>query len=327
MNRTIRWGILGPGKIARKFAAGLKDAEGAKLVAVGSRSRDRAEAFGEEFGVPRRHEGYESLAADENVDVIYVATPHPMHRDNTILCLEAGKAVLCEKPFTMNAVEAEAVIRVARLRKLFCMEAMWTRFLPSIVKLRDLIAAGAIGQVRMVCADFGFRTGFDPQGRLLNPHLGGGGLLDVGVYPLSLAQMILGAPTRIASLAEIGATGVDEQCAAVLGYADGQLAVIRAAVRTAMGQEAEILGTEGRIRLHAGWWRGSRLTLTPAGGEPRDIDVPARGNGYNYQAEEVMRCLREGKTESETMPLDETLTIMRTMDAIRAQWGLKYPME
>jgi len=327
MSRTIRWGILGPGRIARKFATGLRDAEGAELLAVGSRSSERAEAFAQEFDVPRRHEGYESLAADEDMDAIYVATPHPMHKDNTILCLEAGKAVLCEKPFTINAAQAQAVIRVARERKVFCMEAMWTRFLPSIARLRELLADGAIGEVRMVCGDFGFRTGFDPEGRLLNPNLAGGGLLDVGVYPLSLTQMILGSPTRIASLAEIGETGVDEQCAAVLGYAGGQLAVIRAAVRTTMGQEAEVLGTEGRIRLHAGWWGGSRMTLMRAGAEPSDIDVPVKGNGYNYQAEEVMRCLREGKTESETMPLDESLAIVQTTDRIREQWGLKYPME
>ncbi|HET6428984.1 MAG TPA: Gfo/Idh/MocA family oxidoreductase [Phycisphaerae bacterium] len=326
MAKKIRWGILGPGKIARKFAEGLKSAKDAELAAVGSRSKDRAEEFGVEFGAARCHGSYEALADDPGVDAVYVATPHPMHKGHSLLCLNAGKAVLCEKPFAINAAEAQEVIAAARAAGVFCMEAMWTRFLPYIVKLRKLLADGAIGEVRMLAADFGFRAGFDPSSRLLDPNLGGGGLLDVGVYPVSLSSMILGEPAEVAALADLGATGVDEQAAYVLKHPGGRLAVLYSAVRTKTPMEAVILGTDGDIRLHSPWWCGQTLTVT-AGGKPETIDLPREGNGYNYEAEEVGRCLRAGRTESDVMPLAETLSVMRTLDAIRAAFGLKYPME
>lgn len=326
MNEKLRWGILGAGAIARKFADGLKDSETGELVAVGSRSRDKADAFGEEFGAANRHGSYEALAHDSDVDAVYVATPHPMHKPNSILCLEAGKAVLCEKPFTVNAAEARDVIAVARDKGVFCMEAMWSRFLPSMVKVRELIAASAIGEVRMVLGDFGFRGGWTPEKRLLNPDLAGGGLLDVGVYTISLASMVLGAPVSVTGSAHIGETGVDEQAGMVLTYEAGALAVLAAGVRTTTPHEGWILGTEGRLHLHAGWWRGSRITLH-TGADAEDIDVPMVGNGYNYEADEVATCLAAGKIESDVMGLDETVTIMETMDQLRAQWGLKYPME
>ena len=277
--------------------------------------------------MPHRHSSYEELVADGDVEAVYVATPHPMHKPCSILALRAGKAVLCEKPFTVNAAEAEEVIAAAKDAGAFLMEAMWTRFLPPIVEVRRLLAEGAVGEVRMVMADFGFRGGWNPAGRLLNPVLAGGGLLDVGIYPVSLASMILGSPTEVTGLAHIGETGVDEQAGMVLAYEGGRLAVLAAGVRTQTPHEAVILGTEGQIRLHHGWWHGSRITVCSKGKDPEDIDVPVTGNGYNYQAEEVAGCLAEGKTESQTMSLSETLEIMRTLDALRAQWGLKYPME
>ena len=323
----VRWGIIGAGGIAGKFAAGLKDVEGAQLVAIGSRTQEKADAFGDKFAVPHRHGSYEALAADGDVEAVYIATPHPMHRPNSILCLEAGKAVLCEKPFTVNAAEAREVAAVARRKGLFLMEAMWSRFLPPMVKLRELLADGAIGEVRMVMADFGFRCGWNPESRLLNPALAGGGLLDVGVYPISLASMILGEPVGVTGLADIGKTGVDEQAAMVLKCEGGTIAVLATGVRTSTPQEATILGTDGWVRLHAGWWRGSKFTIYPGGKEAQDISVPITGNGYNYEADEVARCLAAGKTESDVMPLDETLSIMKTMDELRRQWGLKYPME
>ena len=326
MNKT-RWGILGTGRIAGKFAEGLAKLEDADLAAVGSRSAAAAETFGERYDVPRRHASYAALADDPDVDVIYVATPHTYHKENSLLCLQAGKAVLCEKPFTINAREAEEIVTYAREHGLFLMEAMWTRFLPHIDKLRQLLAGGAIGEVRMIKADFIFRTDVDEESRLFDPALGGGALLDVGIYPVSLAAMIFGAPSRIASLADLGATGVDEQAAIVLGYDDGQLAVLTAAIRTAGPHEALILGTEGSIRLHEPWWRPTQMTLARNGQPDELIDEPAVGNGYNYEAAEVMRCLREGRTESDVISLDESLSIMRTLDAIRAQWGLRYPGE
>jgi predicted dehydrogenase len=207
------------------------------------------------------------------------------------------------------------------------MEAMWTRFLPSVIKVRQLIADGAIGEVRMLMADLGFRAEFDPKSRLFDPHLGGGALLDVGIYPVSFASMILGAPVRITSLAHLGSTGVDEQSAMLLGYAQGQLAVLVSAVRTDIPSEAMIMGTKGRIRVHAPVYCPLRLTLSRPEQGDEVIDRPMEGNGYNYQAVEVMNCLRSGKLESEIMPLAETLQIMQTMDQIRAPWGLKYPTE
>jgi len=327
MSSKLRWGIIGAGGIARKFAAGLQSAEAAELVAIGSRSQEKANAFGDEFDIPRRHGSYEALASDAGVDAVYIATPHPMHKPNSILCLEAGKAVLCEKPFTINATEAEEAVAVARDKGVFLMEAMWTRFIPPIVRLRELLADEAIGDVRMVMADFGFRCGWNPESRLLNPELGGGGLLDVGVYPISLAAMILGEPTAVAGLADIGETDVDEQAGMVLAYEGGRLAVLATGVRTSTPHEAVILGTEGRIRLQAGWWAGSTITVSAKGKDAEDIEVPMKGNGFNYEIDEVGRCLAAGKTESDVMPLDETISIVRTMDRLRAQWGLKYPME
>lgn len=323
----IRWGILGTGSIAAQFARGLAELNDASLVAVGSRTADAAAAFAQTFGVARSHASYAALANDPDVDVIYIATPHSLHKENTLLCLEAGKAVLCEKPFAINAQEAAEMIVAARSRGLFLMEAMWTRFLPHMARLRELIAAGTIGELRMLQADFGFRASFDPQSRLFDLALGGGALLDVGIYPVSLASMLFGAPTRIASMASLGATGVDEQSAMLFGYADGQLAILSQATRTSTPHEALLLGTSGRIRVHSSWWRATTMTLSVVGKPDELIEVPAPGNGYNYEAAEVGRCLRAGLTESSTMPLDETLAIMRTLDAVRAQWGLRYPGE
>ncbi len=326
MGETIRWGVIGTGSICRKFAEGLTSAAGAELVAVGSRAADTAEAFGEKFGVARRHASYEALAADGEVDAVYIGTPHPFHKANAILCLTAGKAVLCEKPFAINAGEAAEAIETARREKVFLMEAMWSRFLPATVRTRELIADGAIGEVRMLIADFAFRAGWNPQSRLLDPALGGGGLLDVGVYTVSLASMLLGTPVDVASAAHLGETGVDEQAGMVLRYAGGQLAVLACGVRIGTEHEAMICGTEGRIRLHKPWWRGQKMTVI-RGGDEEVIEAPFEGNGYNYEAEEVGRCLQAGKTESDVMPLDETLAIIKTLDKMRAQWGLKYPME
>lgn len=327
MTDKIRWGIISTGFIARQFAAGLSVLPEAELVAVGSRTEESANQFGDEFNVPHRHASYEALANDPDVDVVYIGTPHPMHKDNSLLCLEAGKAVLCEKPFTINAGEAETVVNLAREKKLFLMEAMWNRFNPALVKVRQWLADGVIGELQMLTASLGFRTEFDPQHRLFNPVLGGGALLDVGVYPISLASMLFGPPSRITGIAQMGQTGVDEQMGVVLGYEAGQLATLFASFRTEPPSEAILMGTRGRIRIHAPIYRPPRLTLSIAGQEDEIIDLALEGNGYNYQAAEVMACLRAGKLESEIMPLDESISIMRTMDEIRTQWGLKYPTE
>jgi predicted dehydrogenase len=325
--RPIRWGILGTGNIAKLFATGLGSAPGAVLAAVGSRTQEKADEFGDRFGIPRRHADYAALAADPDLDVIYVATPHPLHHDATILCLEGGKAVLCEKPFALNAGQAAAMIDAARARGLFLMEAMWSRYYPAMARARELLAAGAIGEPRILQADLGFRARPNPQGRLFDPALGGGALLDIGVYPVSLASMVFGTPSDIASQATMGETGVDEQNAIVLRHPGGQLAVLSSAIRTVTPHEATIMGTEGVLRIGQDWHKPNRVGVTRSGQGEEIVSLPIEGNGYNYEAIGVMDCLRAGKRESAVMPLDETLAIVRTLDAIRAPWGLRYPGE
>jgi predicted dehydrogenase len=326
-NPKIRWGILGTGHIAHKFAAGLSYLPDAELVAVGSRTAAAAEAFGSQHNVPHRHASYEELAGDPDVEVIYVATPHHLHAENSLLCMQHGKAVLCEKPFTLNAAQAKTLVDAARQKKLFLMEGMWSRCLPSWVKLRQLVAEGAVGEVRMVKADLCFRAEFNPRHRLFDPELAGGALLDVGCYVVSFAGMLLGTPLQAAALAHLGQTGVDEQTGILLGYAGGALAVLSTAVRTSTPQDAFVFGTTGWIRVHAPFATSQRLTVQHAGGSEEVIECPFQGNGFNYEAAEVMACLRGGLLESAVMPLDESIEIMRTLDWLRLQIGLRYPME
>jgi predicted dehydrogenase len=323
----VRWGILGTGAIARRFVQGLNSVPEAEVLAVGSRSRASAQEFADKRNIPRRHASYDDLVSDPDVDVVYIATPHPLHAENATLCLLAGKAVLCEKPFSVNAAEAERVVKLARERGLFIMEGMWTRFFPLMEEVRRLASEGVIGEVRMLNVDFGFRAGLDPASRLFDPKLGGGALLDVGVYCVSFASMILGQPSGSVGLSHLGETGVDEQASVVLEHEGGRLANLSIGIRTTTPQEATIMGAEGYVRIHAPWWRPKSMTIYRPGEESETVDAPVSGNGFNYEAAEVMRCLEAGKTESDVMPLDETISVMRTMDRIRAAWGLRYPGE
>jgi predicted dehydrogenase len=327
MVEAIRWGILGTGWMANEFALGLKHLSDAELVAVGSRTRESAQRFAEQHAVPRRHASYQALTSDPDVDVIYVATPNPLHKEHAVLCLESGKPVLCEKPFALNAHEAEHVIQVAREKKLFLMEAMWSRFFPLMTRLRQMLADGVIGDVQMLVADLSIHFDFDPADRRYSPALGGGALLDLGVYLVSFASMIMGSPAEITSLAHMGRTSVDEQAGIVLRYDQGQVGTLYTSLRVDSPVEAIVMGTRGQIRLHPWWIRPSKLTLSPAGEETTTVEMPYEGNGYQFEAAEVMACLRADKLESDLMPLDETLAIMQTLDAIRAQWGLTYPTE
>ena len=328
MTQIIRWGILSTGLIAKKFAEGLQAVPDAQLIAVGSRSQESADEFGERFSIPKRHASYEALVNDPDVDVIYIGTPHNFHQENMLLCLNAGKHVLCEKPFTVNAPEAAEVIALAREKGLFLMEAMWSRYFPAMVKLRELLAEKAIGDVMLVQADFGYRMGeILPEHRIFNPKFGGGALLDVGIYPISLISMIYGKqPERIASLTHLGETGVDELSVMTFAYGKNQSAIATTAIQVDTQHEAWICGTKGRIHIPH-FWRATGLTLYKNGEEAQPISMPINGNGYNYQAQEVGECIRAGKPESAIMPLDESLAIMQTMDTIRAEWDLKYPME
>jgi predicted dehydrogenase len=320
--KKIRWGILGTGRIAGTFAEALAVLPDVELAAAGSRTAGSAKEFAAKHKVPRAYDSYEALANDERVDAIYVATPHPYHREHAILGLRAGKAVLVEKPFAMNEREALEMIEVARKEKRFLMEAMWTHFLPAVERAFDLARKGAIGELRMVQADFGFRAPFDPKGRLFDPALGGGSLLDVGVYPVSLATRLLGEPAKIQSAAVLGTSGVDEQASMILEYAGGAQAVLASAIRTETSQGATIAGTEGRIRIEAPFWKSQKLTV-----KDEVVDLPFRGNGYTHQALEVARCLVEGALESPRMSHAFSLSVMRTLDALRRPWGLRYPAD
>lgn len=327
-SRPIRWGILGPGGIAHAFARDLPKAQHARLVAVASRSRDRAQAFGARYGVAPEHchEGYGQLAADPEVDAVYVATPHPMHFEDARLCLEAGKAVLCEKAFTVNAAQAQALVDLARARQVPLVEAMWTRWLPATRRLRELLRSGTIGEPRMLRADFGFRADYDPEHRLFKPELGGGALLDLGVYTVSFASMLFGEPDSVQAAGTLAPSGVDEQVGLLLGHPGGALAVLSCATRTATDQAAYLYGTAGHIRVGPHFFHARQLTICRPGQPDEVLDLPFEG-GYQFEADEVGCLLREGRTESETMPLDESVAIMRTLDRARAQLGVRYPGE
>ena len=355
MSKTIRWGILGTGFIARRFAEGLGHAPGAELLAVGSRTRTSAQAFAAELGARRAYGSYEGLVADRDVDVVYIATPSNLHRENALLCFDRGKAVLCEKPFTLDADEARSVVGVARRKRLFCMEAMWMRFSPLMMEAEAILRRGALGDLRMVSAQLGLSFEPSPAHRVFRPELGGGALLDLGVYPISLAHKLLGRPTRIVSDTVLGPTGVDEQVSAILGFPGGRQAIVSASLRNRTTNEAVLMGTHGTMRLHAPLYQPEVLSFAraplegaaPAGRAPcsahlgrfaqhpfvrditsrvaalraRSIARRTAGNGYNHEAIEVMRCLREGALESRIMPLDETVAVLETMDTIRGQLG------
>jgi predicted dehydrogenase len=322
----LRWGILGTGNMASQLARALALLPEAQLAGVASRSHERAQQFAAECGVPRAYGSYEALFDDRNIDVVYVATPHTEHHENTLAALDAGKHVLCEKPFALNAAQAREMIGEARNRKRFLMEAVWMRFLPLMDHLRALLAEGALGPIHMLQADFGFRAEFDPQSRLFDPQLAGGSLLDVGVYPVNLASLVLGVPAQIATLATIGHTGVDEQAAVSMRYQSGALAVLSSSIRAATPNEACITGERGSVKLHNRWWVPERMTVS-LGDRHETLHRPMLGNGYAHEAAEVMRCIAAGQTESRLMPLDETLAIMETLDHIRDAWGLRYPQE
>jgi predicted dehydrogenase len=327
MTAIIRWGILGTGKIARAFAVALKDTPDAVLAAVASRSSESAAAFGAEFGAARTFGSYEALAAAPDIDIVYIGTPHPMHAENAILLLNGGKAVLCEKPFTINRREAEKVVALARGKKLFLMEAMWTRFMPALAEVRRVIASGEIGPVHQVMADFGFTATTDPAHRVNNPALGGGALLDLGIYPLSISAALLGPVASVQASAELGATGVDLQTSFTLRHEGGAMSVCSCSFKARTPAELTVAGELGYVRMNTQFHRTTSVTVTMADGATRTIQTPFLGNGYVHEAIEAGRCLRAGLLESPGMTLDETLALMAVMDTIREQIGVRYPAD
>jgi predicted dehydrogenase len=310
---------MGTGGIAATFTADLNFTDSGRVVAVGSRHQESANRFGDKFDIPHRHGSYEELVNDPDVDVVYVATPHPMHHADTLSALEAGKPALVEKAFTMNAAEARELVEVARSKSLFLMEAMWTRFLPHMAEVRRLLAEGALGDIVTVTADHGQWFPKDPNFRLFAPELGGGALLDLGVYPVSFASMILGRPDRIVTLIDPAFTGVDGQTSMLFGYASGAQAVLTCTSAAKSPTRAAIVGTDARIEIDGDFYTPSTFTLIPLVGEPYRFAQPHPGRGLWHEADEVARCLSEGLLESPLMPLDETISIMETMDTVLAQ--------
>ncbi|HVW97155.1 MAG TPA: Gfo/Idh/MocA family oxidoreductase [Mucilaginibacter sp.] len=325
--KTVKWGILGAGRIARKFASDLKLVGDAEPIAVGSRTQQSADAFADEFGIKYRHAGYEELARNPEVDVIYIATPHSFHHEHTILCLQHGKAVLCEKPFAMDARQTTEMISLARQKNVFLMEALWTNFHPHFKKTQQMIADGMLGDIRSVLINFGFKPASPVPARLFDPALGGGTLLDIGIYNVFMATSILGIPESIEASMKPASTGVDEQCAILFKYGNGAMAQLFSSFCTNLATEADIAGTNGRIRLTSRFYEPSAtIEYYPGYSDSRQI-IPVekeKGFGYQYEARHVNNCLKRGLTESGVRPLSDTLKLMELLDRIRKKAGIRY---
>jgi predicted dehydrogenase len=319
MTEPVRWGVLGTGGIAAAFVTDLRLTDSGQVIAVGSRQQASGERFADQFHIAHRYGSYEALVADPEVEVVYVATPHPMHHPNALLALHAGKAVLVEKPFTMNGAEARDLVTQARSSSLFLMEAMWTRFLPHMAELRRSVAQGVLGEIVTVSADHGQWFPRDAASRLFAPELGGGALLDLGVYPVSFASMILGRPQRVLALIDAAFTGVDGQTSMLFGYANGAQAVLSCTSSARSPTRAAVVGTEGRVEIDPLFYRPTSFTLITRDGPATRFESSDEGNGLRHQADEVARCLRAGLQESPIMPLDESISIMETIDAVLAQ--------
>lgn len=321
---TIRWGILGTGFIAGLQTQDLVD-NGFTVQAVGSRTADSSRRFSETFGIPTAHGSYEALVADPAVDAVYVATPHTLHYTHALLALNAGKHVLVEKPFTVNAREAQELAALAEAQGLVVLEAMWSRFLPHMARLREIVAEGSLGQIRKVTASHNQNLPKDPAHRLNDPALGGGALLDLGVYPVSFVFDILGAPDTIRASAAMTATGVDRQTAAIFEYPDGQQALVDCALDTASNNRAAIIGTAGWIDIEPTWYSPTPFTRYDNQGNVLErFDRPVTGRGMQYQAAELERLIRAGLTAGTVLPPAESVAVMAAMDEIRRQIGLKY---
>ncbi|MGY3127679.1 putative dehydrogenase [Agrococcus sp. UYP33] len=312
------WGILAPGGIAGAFARDLA-VGGHRLVAVGSRNQGRAQAFATTHGAPTAHGSYEALVADPDVDIIYVASPHGLHREHALLAIEAGKHVLVEKAFTTTGDEAQEVVDAARAKGVFVMEAMWTRFLPTMVAVRERIAAGELGELVSVTADHSQMLDLSPGGRMIEPALGGGALLDLGVYCVSLAHAFLGPVTRVRAAGAVDAAGVDHRGSAILTHEDGRMSTVTFSMETLGSNRGSIAGTEGVIELDPAFYVWTGFTRRHASGDKETFVPETDGRGMQFQAAEVERCVAAGQLESPLMPLDETVAIMRVMDEITAQ--------
>ncbi len=326
-NGAVRWGILATGGIARQFTRDLAT-HGHRVTAVGSRSLASARAFAEEFGIPRAHGSYDELGTDPEVDVIYVATPHNLHAANATAAVTNGKHVLVEKAFAINASQAREVVEAGHRHNRLVMEAMWTRFLPHMAFVRNVVASGQIGAVRSLSADHTQHLSSDPAHRLNDPKLAGGALLDLGVYPLSFAHDILGAPLEVTARATLKATGVDASVATILRHKNGALSTSYSSSETRGPNTAVVLGTEGRVEIASVWYTPAAVTVYDANGDVVErFDRPVSGRGMQYQAAEVERLIKAGEIASPAMTPEDSVAVMTTMDEIRAAIGVRYPDE
>ncbi len=328
MAQPVRWGILGTGWIAGQFVGDLL-ATGHTVAAVGSRSQESADEFAGRFGITTAHGSYEELAADPAIDAIYIATPHPFHYDNAMLVLAAGKHALVEKSFTVNAREARGIVELAAERNLVVLEAMWTRWLPHMVRIREIIAAGTLGDVRTLLADHTQLLPSDPGHRILDPRLGGGALLDLGIYPVSFAWDLFGEPQSVAAISSPAeSTGVDRQTAILLGYPGGRQAVLYAALDTAGPNRATILGTLARIEIDPVWYSATSFSvLAPDGTVLERFDEKVESRGMQFEADALERLVASGQLAGAELPPAESVAIMGTLDEVRRQIGLVYPGE
>ncbi len=323
----LRWGILATGGIAHAFTRDLRTA-GLHVAAVGSRRPDAADAFAAEFAIPRAHSSYEDLVRDPDVDIVYVSTPHPLHADNAVLALEHGKHVLVEKPLTLTGAEAARVRDVAQSHGLLAMEAMWTRYLPHMVRIREILAAGTLGDVRTVFADHTQRISSDPAHRLNALELGGGALLDLGIYPVSFIWNVLGAPTSITARARLGETGADVEVATIFTHASGALSTSLSASRSAGPNTAHVVGTDARIDIDRVWYCPTSFRVVGSDGAVlEEYESHVDGRGMQYQALYAEKLIAEGRRDSDLLPIDESVAIMRALDEIRSQIGVRYPGE
>jgi predicted dehydrogenase len=327
--KKIRWGILGAGRIAGKFASDLSLLPDAELTAISARNRAKLESFSKQFTVRHAFPTHEELAKCADVDVIYVATPHGLHYEHVMLCLHHNKAVLCEKAFALNLTQARAMVDLARKKRLFLMEAFWTKFLPQYEKVMETIRGGAVGDVKLIQADFGFRAPEPRAQRLFDPRLGGGSLLDIGIYPVFLTQSILGKPTHVHAFITPFESGVDEQCVITMKFAGGALAVLSSTFAADTPVEAMIAGTEGRIVMRNRFHNAvGTVELTLGKNEPRSLEVHREdGFGYQFEARHVNECLRRELAESPVMTHADTLMLMETLDRIRKACGIRYEVD
>ena len=326
--KTVRWGIIGAGNISSRFATALSVLDGTELTAIASRNLDKANAFSEKFHIKKAYGSYEELVKDPEIDVIYIGTPHTEHKSNAELCIVNGKAVLCEKPFTLNQKDTEYLISLAKQYDVFLMEAMWTKFLPATNVVKKWIDDKIIGDIKYITTSFGFTAEFDANSRLFSPALAGGALLDVGIYPITYAIHIMGRlPDHIVSSAYLGKTNIDEMNVIAMRYNDGIMANLSSAITTNLGNDAVIIGEKGKI-IVPNFWCANSAELYDLNGNLMDAFLlPFTANGYVYEAEEVNHCIRTGRKESDILPLKDTLEIMKILDEIRADWGLVYPSE